>query len=140
MEGALCVLKWIEIRHQYRKEDVDVVGLRVDISHSSLLRRIIDGKQIFDVPPPRRFSYPWYELLEKGEGNPHEVWVPTEQAFGFPCVVIDQSIWKLAQPQTRGGEFIVRYMIGRESPPTWSDTEWVVCKDKEKWVIRRKYE
>lgn len=61
----------------------------VDIDHSSLLRRLLSGKEPLPKPPPKRYSYPSYDL---GEGKPvkiSELWEYEDM------VVIDQSKeWK----------------------------------------------
>ena len=41
-----------------------------DAEHSSLLRRLLDGKALLPKPPPLRFSYPDYQLAE---GLPVEI-------------------------------------------------------------------
>jgi hypothetical protein len=38
-----------------------------DVDHSALLHRLLEGKDPLPDPPPRSMSYPWYELIEKGE-------------------------------------------------------------------------
>jgi len=35
-----------------------------DIQHSALLYRLLSGKPLLPDPPPKAYSYPWYELAE----------------------------------------------------------------------------
>lgn len=82
---AMC--KYINVR-----EDVGY-GLpsSADVSHSSLLYRLLTGKPLLEKPPPKAYSYPCYEL---GEGLPYYV---TDGPFDVPDasdgygVVISQS-------------------------------------------------
>lgn len=57
----------------------------VDISHSALLRRLLQGKPALPAPPPLRFSYPAWELVEADEIKIVEMWED-----GNGNVVIDQ--------------------------------------------------
>ena len=59
----------------------------VDAHHSALLRRLLSGKPKLDKAPPKRFSYPCYEL---GEGKPVHI-DSLEDTEGVPSVVIDQT-------------------------------------------------
>jgi hypothetical protein len=72
----------------------------VDISHSSLLCRLLIGKPLLEFPPPRAFSYPAYQMVEQEECQIHELWErekDTIYSYGeeYPCegpvVVIDQT-------------------------------------------------
>jgi len=38
-----------------------------DVDHSSLLRRLLAGKSALLQPPPKRFGYPAWELIESDE-------------------------------------------------------------------------
>jgi len=38
-----------------------------DADHSALLRRLLKGKPLLEKPPPRRFSYPAWEMVEEAE-------------------------------------------------------------------------
>ncbi len=63
-----------------------------DVDHSSLLRRVLRGIDPLPFPPPKRYSYPDYEL---GEGKPVKVGVPREVELMGGRVNIDQSIgWR----------------------------------------------
>ncbi len=71
----------------------------VDADHSSLLRRLLHGKPLLEKPPPRRFSYPAWEMVEEAEVQIHDMW-EHDRAYVYhdgkevqvegPVVVIDQ--------------------------------------------------
>lgn len=100
------------------------VQLEADIMHSSLLRRIIRGDKIFEEPPPRAFSYPCYELLESGQGKPFEV-IFDDTFLKFPCLIIDQSFWKIIE-SISDDEYICVYSMGHGERERWSKTKWKV--------------
>jgi len=64
-----AVKLWLKIRGK-----PDDAQLCADIDHSALLARLLDGKEPLPAPPPRAFSYPWYDLIESGKGDAMEVW------------------------------------------------------------------
>jgi hypothetical protein len=52
----------------------------------------MSGVEPFPEPPPRAYSYPWYELVEKGAATPMEVClIPTEPG----TLAIEQFRWKI---------------------------------------------
>jgi ADP-ribosylglycohydrolase len=93
-----CFLRWLEIREREQGRDRGSAwSLRVDALHSALhsalLQRLLDGDEPLPKPPPRAFSYPWYELLERGCADAFEVW----SRPGSTEVVINQYPWKLVR-------------------------------------------
>ncbi len=71
----------------------------VDADHSSLLFRLLEGKEPLPQPPPRAYSYPWYSLVETGgpelcEAYPH---FDDYMKMGHerPFAVVNQSLWKI---------------------------------------------
>lgn len=57
-----CVSKWFQICENNQKE-VDPSF----IQNSSLLRRLLSGKEAHTNPPPLRFGYPAWEIVESPE-------------------------------------------------------------------------
>lgn len=53
---------WLEICEKNNRQ----IG-PADVDHSSLLRRLLAGKSPHAEPPPKRFSYPAWELVESEE-------------------------------------------------------------------------
>jgi hypothetical protein len=62
----------------------DNMGLAADIMHSSLLRRLLRGKQVLPKPPPKRHAYPDYDLAEGKQVEVFELFEDEDR------VVIDQ--------------------------------------------------
>ncbi len=102
-----CVSEWavLAIREGYEPaikgalhEQGAWANLPVEIDHSALLKRLIQGKKPLEMAPPRSHSYPWYNLYENGEGNAYEVTV-VERPLGEVerPIVIDQGVWMLLQ-------------------------------------------
>ncbi len=62
------IQRWLEVRaeHETSWSPDFYKTLWVDADHSSLLRRILDGKKVLEHPPPTQASYPWYGLIENG--------------------------------------------------------------------------
>lgn len=86
-------------------EDNDRGSSSADASHSALLRRLLSGGTLLDEPPPKRFSYPAWELLEKDEVQIHEISTSSFRQilhknkilYEGPVVTVDQSpeyVWE----------------------------------------------
>jgi len=112
------VKQWLRVRieHQGAPQEVKDVWqqLTADIDHSSLLERLLDGKEPLEVPPPLAFSYPWYDLVENGsvEGG-FEVaiypeGVPSIQ-LQFPAANIAQGIWHIIETVEEDKEYVVEW-------------------------------
>lgn len=70
------VRKWMEICEENNRG----IG-PADVDHSSLLRRLLSGKAAHPVPPPMRFSYPAWELVESDEVEIHELFTKGDEVF-----------------------------------------------------------
>lgn len=142
-EGAYAVLQWLDIRSQYINSSINehLSQLSADLDHSSLLDRLCQGKEPFDVPPPRAMSYPNYDLLENDECFPLEVWESKGDDWGMGCVVlgIDQALWKVVEKRGED-DWLVKYEIGHclneGGSPRWSKTTWRVYKIGSRTDIR----
>lgn len=78
-----AIAEWLRICEQH-----SYVVRPPDASHSALLGRLLSGKAALPEPPPRRFSYPDYDLAE---GKPVQVIDVHEALSMFPGrVSIDQ--------------------------------------------------
>lgn len=90
-----CTSRWMQI---YEKE-LKRLPNWCDADHSSLLGRLLSGKEPLDKPPPLRFSYPDYDLAEGKEVQVMEVWQLEENEYsnfykGY-TVCVDQHVgWK----------------------------------------------
>ena len=63
-----------------------------DADHSALLRRLLEGKQPLQEPPPLANKYPWYALVDHGTDESSDVW-----DAGDGHLVINQSRWKIVE-------------------------------------------
>ena len=97
-----AVMLWLYIREDagYHFPD-NIDSLRIDMSHSALLHRLLSGKAPLPSPPPKHFSSPWYELIEDGFAIPFEVWETkgtwAEDNFEHDTIYIDQQPWTVVE-------------------------------------------
>lgn len=110
--GIMCFLRWIQIREENgHPVPAFLVGLEGDLFHSRLIRRLLDGKEPLEQPPPEKFGQGWYELVETGRGIATEVspwqWAPESK------IAIDHDIWTIARKRGET-EFLVTYRAGGE--------------------------
>lgn len=121
-----ALLRWLSIRAEHGYEFPDnYYQFGADIGHSALLRRLLDGKEPLPDPPPRSFSYPWYSLIEDGEGFPMEVWEGHPKLFSdYPALVIDQcGCWKILE-KISDTEWIATYSYGKGDKVMWAEGKW----------------
>lgn len=65
--------RWLEIRLKWQGEKYEYFDTRLpftaqliaDIDHSSLLQRLLEGKEPLPEPPPLKYSYPDYPNEEQ---------------------------------------------------------------------------
>lgn len=67
-----------------------------DVDHSSLLRRILEGGPVYEHAPPRAFSYPWIDLLEKRTVEGNDVFVHPGE------LNLNQSRWRIVGEPSPG--------------------------------------
>ena len=111
--GIMCFLRWIQIRAENGHPIPNFLSaMEGDIFHSHLLRRLLDGKDPLEAPPPESFGQPWYELVEKGQGTATEVkpweWAPEQK------ISVNRCIWTILEKKSND-EFIVTYRSNRDS-------------------------
>ena len=61
---------WLELRNRHKNNQPTT---KEDLEHSALLVRLLSGEKQFDVPPPRRFGNPDYDLAAGKEIEVEEV-------------------------------------------------------------------
>lgn len=107
------VVRWLIIRCEWGPEHqqnwvrnaLKVLAdpiLLADVDHSALLERLLAGKAPLPIPPPLRFGYPWYDLVESGAGEAAEV-----HAHG-DYLVICQYPWRILE-RVSDREYVVTY-------------------------------
>jgi hypothetical protein len=117
------VFQWLEIRAQSGWEfPYDVQSFKIAARKSCLLERLLSGKQPLDIPPPRSYSNPWYELIEDGVGYPYEVQVLESSRF----IVIDQTWWYIEETLGPDNWYVTydypEYKTLKKSPHIWNLT------------------
>ena len=119
---------------------MDRRSLKIRADHSALLERLLEGKEPLQEPPPRAFGYPWYDLVETGEGDAMEVF----EAEGG--LVINQEPWIILQRVEADCEWIVTYeyksrMSGevqvKRSNGRWCVTPGKVRDHVRRWIVKR---
>lgn len=128
--------EWVRIRtsHGYRAELTPA-----EVDHSALLRRLLSGKPPLPEPPPRSFSYPWYELIETGEDTCF-VEIITEHVALWnhgspedPVIIVNQNPeWRL---QRRDGEDLI--VTNPRAPGEWRLTNTREPTGWPRWHIKR---
>lgn len=134
------LFKWLEIREEH---GVDFPGsldqLKISMLKSSLLKRMIEGKEPLPYPPPRSYSYPWYSLIEDGEGTSKDVWrgdAWVDDLYNCPTLIIDQFPWKIIKELSPEEWFVVYSYKDFEESTSCEDT-WHVFKSNDLWHIKR---
>lgn len=84
--------------------DADPGGIACDMEHSALLRRLLDGKDPLFQPPPHRYSYPDYDLIDNGSRE-----IRSEVLFDAKSVVIDQATFQIIDQDANG--YVLSYTI-----------------------------
>ena len=107
--GIMCFLRWIQIRAENGHPIPNFLpAMEGDIFHSHLLRRLLEGKDPLEAPPPESFGQPWYELVELGRGSATEVkpweWAPDQK------ISVNRGIWTILEKKS-DNEFIVTYRL-----------------------------
>lgn len=90
-----CIEQWLEIKSKVFDEtpsqQIQCHFSACDAEHSSLLARLISGREPLKFPPPRSYSYPWYNLVEQGFANNVEV----NLSAGKISINQNQTQWKV---------------------------------------------
>ena len=107
--GIMCFLRWLQIRAENGHPIPNFLpAMEGDIYHSHLLRRMLDGKEPLDAPPPENFGQPWYDLVERGQGSPTEVkpweWAPEQK------IAVNHGIWTILEKKS-DDDYIVTYRL-----------------------------
>jgi hypothetical protein len=56
---------WVDLARKFRYGP-DWKPSTADVMKSSLLTRLLSGKDPLALPPPKKYAYPWYSLVENG--------------------------------------------------------------------------
>lgn len=97
-ENIISIIsRWAFIRSRYIQNSISVS----DINHSSLLRRLLSGKDPLKERPPLFMSYPVYSLAEGEVKYPYSVWFNEKDK-----VIIEQSVWNILERNNDGSMFV----------------------------------
>ncbi|WP_237068633.1 hypothetical protein [Microbulbifer guangxiensis] len=103
---------WGQIAHQEGFELSDL-----EIEKSVLFRRLLAGRPALTFPPPLRHGFPWYEVIEgrnqfvvnASEPSPDCSIIAPGSRPGDTCILIDGSLWRVAETVKPGQEYIVEW-------------------------------
>lgn len=136
--------EWVRVK-EYESENMPNVRMwnslkisAADVDHSVLLRRLLEGKRPFKVPPPLSFSYPWYEVMDGKVHIVFEVWFDSKQ----PRVVLNQTSWNVLR--TEGDVYIIQNGRDKEEWKLWKRPDEELAVDKttfagfNEWKLQRK--
>lgn len=122
-----CLFRWLQIREENGISfPNNLTQLGVDVGHSALLRRLLEGKEPLPIAPPCTHSYPWYELIEDGYGYPMEVWEAPEGFFSteYQTLIIDQcACWKVLE-KISDNSWIATYSYHDQGETKWYPGRW----------------
>lgn len=121
-----AVFRWLKIREENGINLTTVKQLELDAEHSSLLLRLLKGKEPFSSIPPQRFNYPWYDLLEQGEAKESAVLIEKDTA------IICRYQWTILSVESDG--YLIRPGIA-PFPPNLESSTWKLSEttDKTAW-------
>lgn len=110
-----AVSEWVRLRD---RPDYTAALTPAEVEHSALLRRLLSGQSALPEPPPRSYSYPWYELIENGIST-CECWEMTDEQRSVwggrgPTLIVNQTPWELLRKE--GDTFIVTH---ERAPGEW---------------------
>lgn len=104
--------RWLGIRAANDKPPIPQQQLKGHIDHSALLRRLRQGQEPYDEPPPLSDGQPWYRLLDEGFATRCRVSVldlDHPMSKGQPTLLInDSSFWRI-EKRISPAEYVARY-------------------------------
>lgn len=135
-ELVYAMSQWMKCYHKHNDATFLCYSLRVAMDNSLLLPRILEGKKIFDEPPPLAFGYPWYELIENGKANARNVVINEDRKF----VIIDNFSWMLLDQYN--SKALITYEYKAWGKVCYPETRWEVMADptneKFPWLVTKK--
>jgi hypothetical protein len=127
--------RWLKIREENGIKLTNVKNLLADSHHSSLLRRLLAGKEPLEVVPPKKYAYPWYELMETGSAEETDIQVMSHQKL----VAICQFAWAIISTIEVDRQYLIRPFTHRPEDPVWelTRTDKKTSWNGELWGIKR---
>lgn len=126
--------RWLKIREENGIKLSDFKALLTDAQHSSLFRRLLSGKDPLEVAPPKKYAYPWYELVESGQAEETDVRVISDQKI----VVICRFVWSIIS-LVEMDHYIIRPVTHRPEDQAWEliKTDRKTSWNAELWILKR---
>lgn len=126
------VAQWIDLATAANLKRGMMGGVTsADAEHSALLERLLSGREALPQPPPRRYSYPWYDLIDMGEG---QAWEVGEYVLFPDKLVIDQgSQWTILERRSDRSYLVQCDTNGQ----IFSVTPQTPDDDRHDWALKR---
>lgn len=150
MKEIQILIKWLEIKKLYSSDFPDSLdSLKLSVHKSSLLKRMLDGKDPLPLPPPLYYSHPWYSLIENGFAKvcANEFFFPEgwqENFCDYPCIMIAQFPWEIIRRVENKREYLITYHYKHNRRDVPSNDLWSFAKiqngenpELEIWEIKR---
>lgn len=148
MSEIEILLRWLEIKKIYSSDFPNSLEtLRINIDKSSLLERMLSGKDPLPIPPPKHYSYPWYSLIEIGSTtlSVHDFFFPEtwqKKLFDYDFVMIAQNNWEILSCED--DKYTVTYHYQYLGQDRRVEEEWIFYKkfsdgdpNNEIWELKR---
>jgi len=134
------LIKWLELREEGGYEFPSSLDqLKLSMIKSALLERLSEGKEALPVPPPKSYSYPWYSLIEKGEGTSSDVWQAdtwVNELYNGSTLFISQCPWKILS-KINDEEWLAAYSYSFYDEVKYSEDTWHIYKVDNYWIIKK---
>lgn len=134
------LFKWLEIRSEGGLEFPSSIDqLKITMMKSALLNRLLKGKEAFPHPPPKKYSYPWYALIENGEDIATDVWKADGWVGTFydsPTLMICQFPWRIVK-EIAEDSWLVNYDFNFFGGTKATEDTWHVYKQDDYWIIKK---
>jgi hypothetical protein len=133
MSEIEALLKWLEISQKHSHLlDINIEQLKLRIYKSQLLHRMLEGKEVLPVPPPKRNNNPWYSLVETGKDVVYgydmfegDGWMM--KLYPYPYLMIHQNPWEIIE-KISADKYILAYWYVEDNKDVQAIGEWIFEK------------
>jgi hypothetical protein len=143
------LIRWLEIKQKFStKFPGSISELKMSIYKSSLLPRLLQGKEPLAIPPPKSYSQPWYSLIEEGCAlvYAYDFFFPNDTFSKFqdyPFVMISQFPWEILIKYS-DEKYALTYWYQENNEDRQAPGQWYFTKikggedsDLDIWELRR---
>lgn len=144
MSEIKILLEWLEIKKTYSSDfPTSLENLKLNIMKSSLLKRMLEGKEPLHLPPPTSYSHPWYSLIEDGSSviRFEEFFFPEgwqKEFYNYEYVMIRQTAWEVLSVENNIYKITYHYQcFGNDarSLDEWSFSK--IDENNENWILKK---